>query len=113
MYIFNVILLLLGVPTIIQAFFIEGTYNLSAADLSKTKPRVGLFTPYELTPGGGERYFLSVATTFFDMGYSVELLLKEENVCGTRECLGYFYIFLLTLFTYIHIYNILFNSSDA
>jgi hypothetical protein len=70
------------------AFFIEGTYNLSAADISKLKPKVGMFTPYELTPGGGERYFLSVATTFFDMGYSVELLLKEENVCGTRECLG-------------------------
>jgi len=85
-----ILVLLLAIIPESLSFFIEGTYNLSSADLSKEKLKVGLFTPYELTPGGGERYFLSVATTFFDMGYSIELLLKEENVCGTRECLGYY-----------------------
>ena len=85
-YIF-LLLIILCLLSKTLSYFIEGTYNLSAADLSKGKIRVGLFTPYELTPGGGEKYFLSVATTFFNMGCSIELMLKVENVCGTRECL--------------------------
>ena len=82
-----ILIIILCYISTIYAYFIEGIYNLSAADLSKKPLRVGLFTPFELTPGGGERYFLSVATTFFNMGYNIELLLKVENVCGTRECL--------------------------
>lgn len=48
--------------------------------------RVGMFTPFGLTPGGGERYFLVTALTFVKLGYEVDFLLYEDAKCVSKEC---------------------------
>lgn len=49
--------------------------------------RVGMFTPFGLTPGGGERYFLATALTFVKLGFEVDFLLYEDAKCVTKECI--------------------------
>jgi len=43
--------------------------------------RVGMFTPYALVPGGGEKYFLSSAAVFQNSGYRVDILIRADNPC--------------------------------
>jgi glycosyltransferase involved in cell wall biosynthesis len=46
-----------------------------------------MFTPFGLTPGGGERYFLVTALTFVKLGYEVDILLYEDAKCVSKECI--------------------------
>lgn len=46
--------------------------------------KIGLFTPYDLTPGGGERYYLTSALVFQRLGYNVDLLILKNNSCSTK-----------------------------
>lgn len=50
-------------------------------DAGDVSNRAGLFTPYGITPGGGEKYFLTAALAFQTMGYEVDILVKSTNVC--------------------------------
>ena len=47
--------------------------------------RAGLFTPYGITPGGGEKYFLSSALAYQRMGYEVDILVYRSNICDTMD----------------------------
>ncbi len=49
--------------------------------------RVGMFTPFGLTPGGGERYFLVTALTFVKLGFEVDFLLYEDAKCVSKACI--------------------------
>ena len=49
--------------------------------------RCGMFTPFGLTPGGGERYFLVSALTFVRLGFNVDILLYEDAKCVSKECI--------------------------
>lgn len=71
-----------------NAYYIDGYFNLTTKTIySKEKPIAGLFSPFDITPGGGEKYFLSVAQILYNMGYSVEIVLRDENVCSTKDCM--------------------------
>ena len=48
----------------------------------------GLFTPYTLSPGGGEKYFLSAAKALQDLGYEVTILCFDYNPCKSVDCLS-------------------------
>lgn len=63
-------------------------YNYSLNQISRddNNKKAGLQTMFELLPGGGERYFLSSALTFLKMGFEVQFILYETNLCNTREC---------------------------
>jgi glycosyltransferase involved in cell wall biosynthesis len=52
------------------------------------KDRVGLYTPFQLTPGGGERYFLASAAAFQKMGLAIDIILAHDNVCATLSCIA-------------------------
>ena len=46
-----------------------------------------LYTPYDLTPGGGEKVFLTTLVTFQDLGYHTLLFIEKSNACPTIECI--------------------------
>lgn len=56
-----------------------------STNISSTSTRAGLFTPYGITPGGGEKYFLTAALAFQTMGYEVDILVYFSNVCDTFQ----------------------------
>lgn len=75
--------------------FVNAHYNLTLSDVYpdqgeslQTLHKVGLFTDNGLSPGGGEKYFLSAAMTFYNMGFDVEIIVWEDNICKTVQCLG-------------------------
>jgi glycosyltransferase involved in cell wall biosynthesis len=74
--------------------FVNSHYNLTLNDVFPDKGelqnlhKVGLFTDNGLSPGGGESYFLSAALTFYNMGFDVEIIIWEDNICKTVQCLG-------------------------
>ena len=71
-----------------DAFFVDGYYNLTTSLIyTKAKPTAGLFSPFDLTPGGGEKYFLTVAQVLYSMGYEIELILRDENKCVDVDCI--------------------------
>lgn len=47
--------------------------------------RAGMYTPFHLTPGGGERYFLSSALVMQDLGYSVTILVPRNSIVRTLD----------------------------
>ena len=61
-------------------------YKLLPKDLG-VNGRVGMFTPFGLVPGGGERYFLVSALTFVSLGYKVDIMLYEDARCVDQECI--------------------------
>ena len=61
----------------------QSTQHQSSISLGKA----ALFTPYNIVPGGGERYLLSAAAVFQKMKYDVTLLAKLQNVCKTKRML--------------------------
>mmetsp|Transcript_8540 Transcript_8540/g.53373 ORF Transcript_8540/g.53373 Transcript_8540/m.53373 type:complete len:775 (+) Transcript_8540:380-2704(+) len=60
----------------------------SAGRQSRNSPgKAALYTPYNIVPGGGERYLLSAAAVFQKMNYHVALLTTLQNVCKTKRML--------------------------
>jgi len=67
------------------------TRNKLVSDDVKTTPiakkftsfskRVAMYTPYALIPGGGERYFLSTALAFQNIGFAVDIMVNDKNPC--------------------------------
>jgi len=51
------------------------------------KKRAAMFTPYNLTPGGGEKYFLETVHLFQSMGYAVDVFTESYNVCRSKKCI--------------------------
>lgn len=47
--------------------------------------KVGMYTPYHIVPGGGERYFLTSALAFQTMGYEVDILVESQNACDSID----------------------------
>jgi hypothetical protein len=48
----------------------------------------GMYTPYALIPGGGERYFLTSAKAFQNHGYNVDILVNPDNPCQNQSFLS-------------------------
>jgi len=46
------------------------------------------FTPYDLSPGGGEKYLLEFILTMQDLGCDVELLTMASNHCKDHDCIS-------------------------
>lgn len=46
-----------------------------------------LYTPYDLTPGGGEKVLLTMLVTCQDLGYHTLLFIEKSNACSTIECI--------------------------
>jgi GT2 family glycosyltransferase/glycosyltransferase involved in cell wall biosynthesis len=46
-------------------------------ETSRNKKTAGIYTPYNIIPGGGERYLLSVMRVFETLGYSLTLVVPE------------------------------------
>jgi glycosyltransferase involved in cell wall biosynthesis len=68
--------------------YVTKVINLDNQDLAQDGflQRVGLYTPFHLTPGGGERYFLASAAVFQRMGYQIDIVVNTMNVCQTLQC---------------------------
>lgn len=49
--------------------------------------KAALYTPYNIVPGGGERYLLSAAAVFQALNFHVLLLTSDNNVCKTKSML--------------------------
>jgi glycosyltransferase involved in cell wall biosynthesis len=47
-----------------------------------------VFTPYDLSPGGGEKYLLEFILTMQEAGYAIELLTMTSNHCKDHECVS-------------------------
>ena len=54
-------------------------------NLSSSRQTAGFFTPYHLTIGGGERYFLSAVLAAQELGFAVDVLVKHDNACRSME----------------------------
>jgi hypothetical protein len=52
------------------------------------RPRTmaAVFTPYHITPGGGEKYLLSTVQAMQSMGFSVDILIRPDNLCQAVPC---------------------------
>jgi hypothetical protein len=71
-------------------------YNYSINHITRDdNKKAGLQTMFELLPGGGERYFLSSALTLLKMGFELEFILCETNLCNTKV-----YLFIYLSITY-------------
>jgi len=46
------------------------------------------FTPYDLSPGGGEKYLLEFILTMQNLGCNVELLTMASNHCKDHDCIS-------------------------
>ncbi len=44
------------------------------------------FTPYFITPGGGEKYLLSTVRAMQTLGFFVDILVQPDNVCQAQQC---------------------------
>jgi len=64
-----------------------GLSAVSQAKPTSTTSIAGLYTPYNIVPGGGERYLLSAAAVFQAMKYHVVLMTHQGNVCKTKSML--------------------------
>lgn len=60
--------------------------SLQAKPISDSS-KAGLYTPYNIVPGGGERYLLSAAAVFQALNYHVTLMTNKKNVCKTKTML--------------------------
>lgn len=65
-----------------------GDYDMDiteAGEINESKEfiHVAMFTPYHLTPGGGERYFLSSALVMQDLGYFVTIMIPLHSIIRT------------------------------
>ena len=47
--------------------------------------RAAAFTPFHITPGGGEKYLLSAVQALQDAGYFVTVYVYDGNGCRTKE----------------------------
>lgn len=45
-----------------------------------------LFSPYDFSVGGGEKYFLEAASYFQRTGFHVTILTDIGNICKVKEC---------------------------
>lgn len=70
----------------IQHYLLRGQYE-NRSGVKRDVRTAALFTPYNLTPGGGEKYLLTAARTFVDMNYKVTIIIYNRNVCHTKECI--------------------------
>ena len=53
-----------------------------------TRGRSAMYTPYDLTPGGGERVFLSFLKKLQEFnGEGVDVFVRSKNVCKKTTCL--------------------------
>jgi hypothetical protein len=50
--------------------------------------RAAIYTPYHLSPGGGEKYLLETVSVFQKIGFTVDIISSEENICTNRQCLS-------------------------
>ena len=65
---------------------------LGATILCDSAPRrstniAGFYTPYNLTPGGGEKVFLAAIATYQSLGYEIVLFVNSDNTCRTKKCI--------------------------
>jgi len=50
--------------------------------------RSGIYTPYHLTPGGGERVLLCFIKKFQELnGKGVDIVISSDNICRKKTCL--------------------------
>uniref|UniRef100_A0A061S457 Glycosyl transferase n=1 Tax=Tetraselmis sp. GSL018 TaxID=582737 RepID=A0A061S457_9CHLO len=61
---------------------------ISSKDVFGTTKVSALFTPFDIVAGGGEKYLLSVLSSFQSCGFSVHLIVNENNRCSSRKALG-------------------------
>jgi glycosyltransferase involved in cell wall biosynthesis len=53
-----------------------------------SKGRSAIYTPYHLTPGGGERVLLCFLRKFQDLnGNGVDMVVRSDNICKKKTCL--------------------------
>ena len=57
----------------------------SAVDGQVAK-RALIYSPYDLSFGGGEKYLLEVVAFFMSAGYQVALITHDNNYCSTKDC---------------------------
>lgn len=50
--------------------------------------RAAIYTPYHLSPGGGEKYLLETVSVFQKIGYTVDIISSQENVCYDKKSLS-------------------------
>lgn len=48
----------------------------------------GFYSPYPLTPGGGEYYFLMSLKVLQSLSYDVELIVDNDNPCNSMQCIS-------------------------
>lgn len=58
------------------------TTNWNAIEDMSTQ-RAGFYTPYHITMGGGERYFLSAVKAAQSHGFYTDILVAPDNICQT------------------------------
>ena len=78
-----------GKVTIIMfAIFCCSLFKRSFSDESilSAVSRVGVFTPFGLTQGNGERYILSCVQVFKKLGYTIDIIMYEDNECFLSSC---------------------------
>ena len=53
---------------------------------SQNQKRALVYSPYDLSLGGGEKYLLEVVAFFITSGYQVALITHDTNYCKTKDC---------------------------
>ena len=83
-----------------SVFFFLSIASISATGsseaISATQPsanpshrlRSAVATPYNLIPGDGQRYLLSMVQAIQRLGHIVDIIVDKENVCGVQSCVA-------------------------
>ena len=63
-------------------------YNFDGTIMSTLSiGRSGIYTPYHLTPGGGERVLLCFIKKFQELnGKGVDMVVSSNNICRKKTC---------------------------
>jgi glycosyltransferase involved in cell wall biosynthesis len=83
------------IPCFVFAGHRDSQYRLSrrhdkfvSVSNTTTTRRAAFWALFNLTPGGGETYFLTAALAIQQLGYEIDIVIFDDNACGTHECIS-------------------------
>lgn len=86
------IVLLIVVHLVINVIFKQRNHIKSIVQSfrpykAKSTKYAAVYTPYHLTPGGGEKYLLTIAKSLQEVGFKLTIITYDWNVCKTIQCI--------------------------
>ena len=78
---------LLRVVCLLSSSIIVLLKMLGRGEFARSSCKCGVYTPYHLTAGGGEKMVLSFVKTLQKLECDIDLIVQKDNVCQNIDCL--------------------------